>query len=95
VFSISQRAKISATIWHLKTAYNENFGKMPEVLRLIEAARARGIDVAASVYPYTRYTRKQRFDFVFSSMGFGRWGGTDGRSAKGSRSTRAHQKRDG
>ena len=54
VFSISQRAKVSATIWHLKTAYSENFGKMPEVLRRIEAARARGIDVAASVYPYTR-----------------------------------------
>lgn len=54
VFAISQRAHISATIWHLKTAYNENWGKMPEVLRRIEAARARGIDVAASVYPYTR-----------------------------------------
>ena len=54
VFAISQRAHISTTIWHLKTAYRENFGKMPEVLRRIEAARARGIDVAASVYPYTR-----------------------------------------
>ena len=54
VFAISQRAGISATIWHLKTAYRENFGKMPEVLRRIAAARARGIDVAASVYPYTR-----------------------------------------
>jgi len=54
VFSISQRAHISTTIWHLKTAYSENFGKMPEVLRRIESARARGIDVAASVYPYTR-----------------------------------------
>jgi N-acyl-D-amino-acid deacylase len=54
VFAISQRAQISTTIWHLKTAYRENFGKMPEVLRRIETARARGIDVAASVYPYTR-----------------------------------------
>jgi N-acyl-D-amino-acid deacylase len=54
VFAISQRAHIPATIWHLKAAYNENWGKMPEVLRRIEAARARGIDVAASVYPYTR-----------------------------------------
>jgi dihydroorotase/N-acyl-D-amino-acid deacylase len=54
VFAISQRANISTTIWHLKAAYSENFGKMPEVLRRIEAARARGIDVAASVYPYTR-----------------------------------------
>ncbi|HEX3738142.1 MAG TPA: D-aminoacylase [Terriglobales bacterium] len=54
VFNISQRANISTTIWHLKTAYEENFGKMPEVLRRIEAAREKGIDVAASVYPYTR-----------------------------------------
>lgn len=54
VFSIAQRAGISTTIWHLKTAYSENFGKMPEVLRRIEQARVRGIDVAASVYPYDR-----------------------------------------
>ncbi len=54
VFTIAQRANISATIWHLKTAYPENWGKMPEVLRRIEAARARGIDVAASAYPYAR-----------------------------------------
>jgi N-acyl-D-amino-acid deacylase len=52
VFTIAQRAHISTTIWHLKTAYSENFGKMPEVLRRIEAARSRGLDVAASVYPY-------------------------------------------
>jgi N-acyl-D-aspartate/D-glutamate deacylase len=54
VFAISQRAGISTTIWHLKTMFPENWGKMPEVLRRIEAARARGIDVAASVESYTR-----------------------------------------
>ncbi|HEX8818191.1 MAG TPA: D-aminoacylase [Terriglobales bacterium] len=54
VFAISQGAEIPATIWHLKTAYSENFGKMPEVLNRIAAARARGIDVAASMYPYAR-----------------------------------------
>lgn len=54
VFDIAQRANISATIWHLKDAYRENWGQMPEVLSRIEAARSRGIDVAASVYPYTR-----------------------------------------
>ena len=54
VFAIARRANISTTIWHLKTAYHENFGKMPEVLRRIQDARAQGIDVAASVYPYTR-----------------------------------------
>jgi len=54
VFAIAERAKIPAEIWHLKTAYKANFGKMPEVLRRIEAARARGIDVTADQYPYTR-----------------------------------------
>jgi N-acyl-D-amino-acid deacylase len=39
VFDIAQRANISTTIWHLKTSYPENFGKMPEVLKRIEAAR--------------------------------------------------------
>jgi N-acyl-D-amino-acid deacylase len=54
VFAIARRANISTTIWHLKTAYRENFGKMPEVLRRLQEARAQGVDVAASVYPYTR-----------------------------------------
>ncbi len=54
VFAIAERAGISATIWHLKASYPENFGKMPEVLRRIAMARARGLDVAASAYPYDR-----------------------------------------
>jgi N-acyl-D-amino-acid deacylase len=54
VFAIAERAGIPATIWHLKTAYKQNWGQMPEVLKRIEAARARGLDVAAAVYPYTR-----------------------------------------
>jgi N-acyl-D-amino-acid deacylase len=54
VFAIAERAAIPAEVWHLKTAYKANFGKMPEVLRRIEAARARGLDVTANQYPYTR-----------------------------------------
>jgi N-acyl-D-amino-acid deacylase len=54
VFAIAERAAIPAEIWHLKTAYKANFGKMPEVLKRIEAARARGLDVTADQYPYTR-----------------------------------------
>ena len=54
VFAVSQRAGISTTVWHLKAAYPENFGKMAGVLKQIAAARARGLDVAASVYPYNR-----------------------------------------
>jgi dihydroorotase/N-acyl-D-amino-acid deacylase len=54
VFQIAERASIPAEIWHLKTAYKANFGRMDEVLRRIEAARARGLDVTADQYPYTR-----------------------------------------
>src|SRR5215471_19970017 len=54
VFQIAQGAGIRAQIWHLKTAYAENFGRMPEVLKKIEDARARGIDVAANQYPWNR-----------------------------------------
>jgi N-acyl-D-amino-acid deacylase len=54
VFAIAERAGIPAEIWHLKTAYKANFGKMPDVLKRIEAARARGLDVTANQYPYTR-----------------------------------------
>lgn len=54
VFTIADRAKIPAEIWHLKTAYKPNWGRMPEVLGRIEAARARGLDITADQYPYTR-----------------------------------------
>ena len=53
VFEIGRRANIPVEIWHLKTAYKKNWGRMPEVLKRIEAARARGLDISADVYPYT------------------------------------------
>ena len=54
VFAIAERAAIPAEIYHLKTAYKANWGRMPEVLRRIEEARARGLDITADVYPYDR-----------------------------------------
>ena len=54
VFAIAERARIAAEIWHLKVAYRPNWGRMPAVLRRIEEARARGLDVTADIYPYTR-----------------------------------------
>jgi dihydroorotase/N-acyl-D-amino-acid deacylase len=54
VFDVARRANVPAEIWHLKTAYRANWGKMPEVLRRIEEARASGLDITADVYPYTR-----------------------------------------
>jgi N-acyl-D-amino-acid deacylase len=54
VFRIAKEAGIRTQIWHLKTAYKPNFGRMSEVLKKIEDARARGIDVAANQYPWNR-----------------------------------------
>src|SRR5215813_4475587 len=54
VFTIARDAKVRAQIWHLKTAYKNNFGRMPEILKKIEEARAQGLDVAANQYPWNR-----------------------------------------
>jgi dihydroorotase/N-acyl-D-amino-acid deacylase len=54
VFRIAREAKIPANVWHFKTAYQANWGRMPAALARLEAARAEGLDVAANVYPYTR-----------------------------------------
>ncbi len=54
VIAIAERADIPAEIWHLKTAYRANWGKMTEALGRIEAARARGLRVSANIYPYDR-----------------------------------------
>jgi N-acyl-D-amino-acid deacylase len=52
VFEIARRAQIPTEIWHLKTAYKKNWGRMPEVLSKIRRARATGLDITADVYPY-------------------------------------------
>jgi len=54
VIAIAERANIPAEIWHLKTAYKANWGKMTEAIRKIEAARARGLRVSGNIYPYDR-----------------------------------------
>src|SRR6202162_2780020 len=54
VVTIAREAKIRTQIWHLKTAYKPNFGRMPEILKSIEDARAKGLDVAANQYPWNR-----------------------------------------
>jgi N-acyl-D-amino-acid deacylase len=52
VFEIARRANIPAEIWHFKTAYQKNWGRMPEMLRRIEDARRQGLKITADVYPY-------------------------------------------
>lgn len=52
-FRIGREAKIPVEIWHLKVAGQQNWGKMPNVIAAIEAARASGLDVTANQYSYT------------------------------------------
>src|SRR5581483_485769 len=52
VFEIARRANIPAEIWHFKTAYKKNWGRMPEMLQRIAAARRQGLKITADVYPY-------------------------------------------
>jgi len=53
-FTIAERANIPTEVWHLKTAYKANWGRMAEVLKHFSDARARGLDVTANMYPYDR-----------------------------------------
>jgi N-acyl-D-amino-acid deacylase len=49
---IGKEAHIPVEIWHLKVAGKENWGRMPEVVAKINAARAQGMDVSANTYAY-------------------------------------------
>ena len=49
---IGREAHIPVEIWHIKVAGKKNWGRMPEVVQKINAARAQGIDVAADTYAY-------------------------------------------
>lgn len=44
---------VPVQVSHLKACLKANWPKMGEALRLIDDARARGIDVTADMYPYT------------------------------------------
>jgi dihydroorotase/N-acyl-D-amino-acid deacylase len=49
---IGREAKIPVEIWHLKAAGKQNWGRMPEIVAKISAARAQGIDIGADTYAY-------------------------------------------
>jgi N-acyl-D-amino-acid deacylase len=52
---IGREAQIPVEIWHLKAAGKANFGKMPQIVTRIDAARAAGVDVSANTYAYTAW----------------------------------------
>ncbi len=52
---IGREAQIPVEIWHLKAAGKANWGKMPQIVARIDAARAAGMDVSANTYAYTAW----------------------------------------
>ena len=52
---IGREAHVPVEIWHLKVAGKNNWGRMPEVVRRINQARAEGADIAADTYAYTAW----------------------------------------
>jgi N-acyl-D-aspartate/D-glutamate deacylase len=52
--AIGERAGIPVDVIHLKIADQKLWGRMNELVGLIEEARKRGVNVQANVYPYTR-----------------------------------------
>ena len=52
--AVGERAGVPVDVIHIKIADQKLWGRMPEVVALIDAARKRGVAVTANVYPYTR-----------------------------------------
>ncbi len=52
---IGREGHIPVEIWHLKVGGKPSWGRMPEVVAKIKAARAQGLDVAADTYAYTAW----------------------------------------
>lgn len=52
LMTIAREASIRAEIYHLKASGRDNWPKMDEVIRRVEAARAAGLEITADMYPY-------------------------------------------
>jgi N-acyl-D-aspartate/D-glutamate deacylase len=51
---VGRRSGVPVDIIHLKIADQKYWGRMDEVVKLIEDARTEGLNIQANVYPYTR-----------------------------------------
>ena len=50
--AIGEGARIPVHVFHLKVTGQSNFGRMKEVIALVEAAHKRGLEISADQYPY-------------------------------------------
>ena len=51
-FRIAREGGVRLEIFHLKASNKRNWGKAPEMVAKIDSARASGLDVGATMYPY-------------------------------------------
>lgn len=51
---IGEKANVPVDVIHLKIAEQKLWGRMNEIVKLFEGARAKGVNAQANVYPYTR-----------------------------------------
>ena len=88
---IGREAHVPVEIWHIKVAGKNNWGRMPEVVAKINAARAAGADVTADTYAYTAWFN----DFSAFIPPWAHDGGDSktGRAPERSRHPRAHPQR--
>ncbi|RIK35565.1 MAG: dihydroorotase, partial [Chloroflexi bacterium] len=49
---LARQTGVALELYHLKVAGKKNWHKMAEAIRMIDAARAEGLDVTADMYPY-------------------------------------------
>lgn len=70
---IGRAAKIPVEIWHLKVAEKPNWGRMSEVVRMIQQYRNQGLDITADQYPYIAFSN----GLSDALAGWAREGGTD------------------
>jgi dihydroorotase/N-acyl-D-amino-acid deacylase len=52
---IGREGHLPVEIWHLKAAGKTNWGKMPQIVAQIQAARDAGVDISANTYAYTAW----------------------------------------
>src|SRR5438270_7515517 len=50
--AIGEGAHIPVQVLHIKVTGAKNFGRMKEVIAIVEAAQKRGLEISANQYPY-------------------------------------------
>ena len=81
--AIGERAKIPVHVFHIKVTGQANFGRMKEVVALVEAARARGVTAHRRHLPLRGQQHQPHRDAA--AVGDGRRPRQDGRAARRSR----------